>query len=95
MRNPCARGPNARTERFLKEKLISDPGMFFSSEGQRGAADPCEQDLWCFFRDVRGFERLDAGSLASFTSLRPSPRLISVFYFSLFRMICGLGKLVD
>ena len=36
--NPCARESKARTGRFLREKLMSDHGLFSSYEGQQGAA---------------------------------------------------------
>ena len=44
--NPCARELKARTGRFLREKLISDHGLFSSFEGRRGAANG--QDSWGF-----------------------------------------------
>ena len=37
--NPCARESKARTGRFLREKLMSDHGLFSSYEGQQGAAN--------------------------------------------------------
>ena len=65
MLNPCARESKvARTRRILREKLISDHGLFYFYEGRQGAAnghDPCG-----FFRDAQGFGRLDAGSRAGF-----------------------------
>ena len=67
---------------FLREKLISDPGVFSSYEGRQGAANG--QDLGGFFRDAQGFGRLDDGSRAGFTSPRPPPPWTSVFQFSLF-----------
>ena len=67
MLNPCARESKARTGRFLREKLISDRGLFSSYEGQQGAANG--QELWGFFRDTQGFGRLDAGSRAGFTTM--------------------------
>ena len=39
---------------FLREKLISDHGLFSSYEGQQGAAN--EQDSWGFFRDAQGLD---------------------------------------
>ena len=62
MLNSCARESKARTGRFLREKLISDHGLFYSYEGQQGAANG--QDSWDFFRDAQGFGLLDAGSRA-------------------------------
>ena len=59
-----------------------DHGLFFFLRGPQGAASG--QDSWGFFRDAQGFERLDAGSRAGFTSLRPPPPWTSVFQFSLF-----------
>ena len=44
MLNPCARESKARTGRFLKEKQISDHGLFFSYEDQQGAVSG--QDSW-------------------------------------------------
>ena len=43
-----------------------DHGLFSSYEGQQGAANG--QDSWGFFRDSKGFGRLDADSRAGFTS---------------------------
>ena len=81
----------ARTGRFLREKLISDHGMFSSYGGQQGAANG--QDSWVFFRDAQGFGQLDAGSRAGFTSSRPPPPpWILVFHFCLF-IVRGLEKL--
>ena len=80
-----------RTGRFLREKLISDHGLFSSSEDQQGAAKG--QDSWGFFKDAHGFERLDAGSHADSTSSRPPPPLISVLNFPYFCTMCGLEKL--
>ena len=77
MLNPCARESKARTGRFLRERLISDRGLFSSYEGQQGAANG--QDSWGFFRDAQGFGRLDVGLRAGFTSLRPSPPWTSAF----------------
>ena len=39
MLNPCARESKARTGEFLREKLISDHGLFSSYNGQQGAAN--------------------------------------------------------
>ena len=75
----CARESKARTGKFLKEKLISDHGLFSSYQGRQGAAN--EQDSWGFFRDSQALGRLDAGSRASFTSSRSPPLCTSVFKF--------------
>ena len=40
----------ARTGRFLREKLISDPGLFSSYEGGQGAVNGLHS--WGFFRDA-------------------------------------------
>ena len=32
--NPCARGSKARSGRFMREKLVSDNGLFSPYEGQ-------------------------------------------------------------
>ena len=61
---------------------MSDHGHFSSYEGHkewrtgkiRGA----------FFKDAQGFDRLDAGSRAGFTSPRPPPPWTLEFQFSLF-----------
>ena len=97
MLNPCARESKARTGRFLREKLISDDGLFSSYEGYEGAA--YGQDWWAFFRDVQGFGRLDAGSRAGFTSSRPSPAQglhhhgPQYINFPFFCIMCSLEKL--
>ena len=46
--SPCAQESKARTGRFLREKLISDHGLFSSFEDQQGAAN--EQDSWGIFQ---------------------------------------------
>ena len=48
----CVRESKARTGRFLREKLISDHGLFSSYEGQLGEAN--EQDSWSIFREYTG-----------------------------------------
>ena len=58
--------------------MIADHGMFSSYEGHQEVVAN-GQDSWGFFRDARGFGRLDAGSRAGFTSSRPPPPWISVF----------------
>ena len=37
--NPCVQESKARIGRFLREKLISDDGLFSSYEGRQGAAN--------------------------------------------------------
>ena len=91
MLNPCARESKARTGIFLREKLISDHGLFSFYEGRQGVAN--EQDSWCFFRDAQGFGQLDAGSRAGFTTSRPPPPWTSVVQFPYFCMMCGPEKL--
>ena len=81
MLNPYARESKARTGRFLSEKLISDHGLFSLYEGRQGAV--IGKDLRGFFRNDQGFERLDAGSCADFTSLRLPPPWTSVFHLFL------------
>ena len=81
----------AGTGSFLKEKLISDRGLFSSYEGQQGAANG--QDSWGFFRDAHGFGRLDADSRAGFTSPRSLPPWTSVLQFSYFYIMCSLEEL--
>ena len=69
--NPCARESKARTGTFLREKLMSDHGLFSSYEGHK---ERNGQDSWGFFKDAQGFGGLDAGSPAGFTSSRsPAP----------------------
>ena len=91
MLNPCARESKAPTGRVLREKLISDHGLFSSYDGRQGVANG--QDSWGFFRDAQGFGRLDAGSRAGFTISKPPPPWASVFHFSYSCMMCGLEKL--
>ena len=80
--NLCARESNARTGRFLREKLITGHGLFSSYEDRQGTANG--QDSWGFFRDAQGFGRLDAGSRADFTSSSHPPPWTSVFPFFFF-----------
>ena len=63
MLNPCAREAKARTGRTLKEKLMSDHGLFLPTKRQEGAVHG--QDSWGFFRDAQGFGRLVARAPAS------------------------------
>ena len=91
MLNPCARESKVRTGRFLREKLISDHGLFASYQDQQRAANG--QDSWGFFRDAQGFGRLDADSRAGLTSLRLPPPWTSVFQFSFLLYMCCLEKL--
>ena len=46
--SPWARESKARTERFLREKLISDHGLFFSYDSKQGAENG--QDSWGIFK---------------------------------------------
>ena len=69
--NPCARESKARTGRFLREKLISDHGMFFPTRANKKRRTG--KIRGAFPRDAEGFERLDAGSRAGFISSRPPP----------------------
>ena len=57
----------------------------------QGAANG--QDSWGLFRDAQGFGRLDAGSRAGFTSLRPPPPWTSVFQFPIFVRCVALRNL--
>ena len=69
------------------------PRSFCFLRGSQGAANGLDpQDSWGFFQDAQGFERLDAGSRAGFTSSRPLPPWTSVFHF-FFCTMCGLEKL--
>ena len=56
---------------FLKEKLISDHGLFSPYGGQQGVAN--EQHSWGFFRDTQGFGQLDADSRTGLASSRFPP----------------------
>ena len=83
MLNPCVRESKARTGSFLREKLISDYGLYSSYEGRQGAANG--QDLWDFIRDAWGFRRLDADSRAVFNQLKAFTTIdlgIFIFLFS-------------
>ena len=75
--NPCARESKARSGRFMREKLISDHGLF-SSERRTGKI------RGAFSRMLAASGRLDAGSRAGFTSSRPPPPWTTVFHFFLF-----------
>ena len=90
MLNPCARESKARTGRFLREKLISDHGLFSSYEGQQGAA------TWQYFlgRFSGVYRALDGWMLARAPASPAqglSPPWTSVFDY--FCMTCGLEKL--
>ena len=52
MLDPCARKSKARTGRFLREKLISDHGLFSFYEGQQEGANG--QDLRGVFQGCTG-----------------------------------------
>ena len=73
----------------MREKLISDflRGPTRSGEQARSMGG-------AFFRDVKGFGRLDGGSRTGFTSSRHLPPWASAFIIPYFCMICGLEKLV-
>ena len=60
MLNPCARESKARAGRFLRERLISDPGLFNSYEDQQGALNG--QDSWGMFSGMH--RALDGWMLA-------------------------------
>ena len=95
MLNPCARESKVPTGRFLRQKLISDYGLFFSYEGRQGAANG--QDSWGVFRDARGFGRLDAGSCAGLPDQGLHHHRPQYFDFPYFCTMCGLEEpgLVD
>ena len=79
MLNPCVRESKVQTGRFLREKLISDHGLFSFQEGQQGAAN-------FFFRDTQGFGRLDAGLACRLHQLEASTTMgigNSVFLISI------------
>ena len=80
MLNPCARKPNAPTERFLRGGLISDHEP--TRRGERASL------MGSIFREAPDFERLDAGSRADFTSSRPLPPWVSVL--QLFLYLCDV-----
>ena len=61
---------------------MSDYGIYYFYEGHRKRRTG--KIRGGFFKDAQGFERLDAGSRAGFTSSRPPPWTSSVFQFSLF-----------
>ena len=57
---------------------MSDHGLFSSYKGHQGAANG--QGSWGVFQGyAQGFERLDAGSRAGFSSSTPPPPWTSVF----------------
>ena len=93
MLDPCVQESKARLRGFLWGKLISDHGLFSSYEGQQEAANG--QDSWGIFQGCTSFGRLDAGSRAGFTSLRPSPPWTSVIQLFLFlHDVLKLGLLI-
>ena len=55
--------------------------VFFFLRGPQGAAN--RPDSWDLFKGTQGFRRLDAGSLACFTSSTSPPPWTSVFQFFL------------
>ena len=89
--NPCARESKARTGRCLREKLISDHGLFSSYEGRQGATNG--QDSLFLFRNAQGFGWLDTGSRAGFASSRPPPPWTSVFHIFIFVPCVALRNL--
>ena len=50
--NPCSLKLKARTGKFLREKMISDHGLFSSYEDQQGATN--RQDSWDVFQECAG-----------------------------------------
>ena len=92
MLNPCARESKARTRKFLREKLISDHGLFSSDEGLQGAAN--WQHSWGIFQ--RMHRALDGWMLFR-AQASPAQGLhrhgARHFNFTYFCMTCGLEKL--
>ena len=78
MLSPCARDSKPRTGAFMREKLISDHGLFSSYKSKQGEANG--QDWWCVFQGYTGLGRLDADARAGFTSIRPPSLWTSVFH---------------
>ena len=74
--NPCARESKARTGRFLREKLMSDHGLFSSYEGQQGAANG--QYSWDVFQGCWLARRLHQLKASTTMDLSISFFLISV-----------------
>ena len=93
MLNPCAREPKARTGRFLKERLMSDHGLFSSYEGQQGAANG--QDYRGIFQGY--MHRALNGWMLAGTPASPAQGLHHrgprCFKFPYFCMTRGLEKL--
>ena len=92
MLNPCARESNARTGRFLREKLLSDHGRFSSYEGRLGAANG-QKIREAFSRMHRALDGwMMARALASPAQgfHHHGPRF---FYLPYSCMTCGLEKL--
>ena len=89
--NPCARESKARTERFLREKLISDHGHFSSYEGHmerrtgkiRGAFSRMHKTL-----DGWMLARAPASPVRGLHHHGPQ-----YFNFPYFCTMCGLDKL--
>ena len=79
---------------FLREKLISDPGLFPSYEGQQGAADG--QDSWGIFQGYTGLWTAGCWLARPLHELKASTTMdldISIFHFSYFCMTWRLEKL--
>ena len=86
----CARIKGANRE-VSEGKLMPDYCHFSSYEGHKERRTGKIREA---FKNAQGFGRLDAGSNAGFTSSGPPlPPWTSVFQFSYFCTMCGLGKL--
>ena len=88
---PLCAGIESANREVSEGKADLRPRSLFFLRGPHGASNG--QDSWGFFKDAQGFERLDAGSRAGFTSSRPPPPWTSVFQFPFFCTMCGLEKL--
>ena len=94
MLNFCARESKAQTGRFMREKMLSDHGIFSSHENLQRAANG--RDSWGFFRDgctglLRSWMLARApASSAEGLHHHHGPRY---FNFPFFCTMCGLEKL--
>ena len=95
MLNPWARESKARTGRFLREKLISNHGLFSSYEGQRGPTRSGEQAKFVgrfswMHRASNGWMLARAPASSAQGLHHHGPRY---FNFPYFCITCGLEKL--
>ena len=80
--NHCSRKLKSRTGRFLREKMISDHGLFSSYEGQQGATN--RRNSWGVFQECAGLWTAGWWLARRFHQLKASTTIAAVFQFSLF-----------